>query len=84
MRKWFESPAVGAELKSAYKQTRALLINSNSASEHRLGALEDLVEQFLRLAENRCLVCGAPIHYLAEDSCEQQECEAEIVNRELY
>ena len=84
MRKWFESSAVGAELKSAYKQTRALLANSNSSSEHRLGALENLVERLLRLAENRCPECGAPTHYLAKDSCCSQECEAEIVNRELY
>ncbi len=84
MRKWFESPAVGAELKSAYKQTRALLANPNSTSEQRLGRLEDLVERLLRLAENRCSECGAPIHYLAKDSCCSQECEAEVVNRELY
>lgn len=82
-RKWFDSPAVGAELKFAYWQTRALIINSNS-TEHRLGALEDLVERLLRLAENRCSGCGAPIHYLAKDSCCSQECEAEVVNRDLY
>jgi hypothetical protein len=83
MNKWFDSPAVDPELKSAYLRTRALLEQVNSNPEHRLGAFEDLVERLLRLAENRCAECGAPIPSLAGTYCSEQCADAKEVQN-LY
>ena len=78
MNKWFDSPAVEPELKSAFLQTKALLDQADSNPEHRLGRLEDLVERILRLAENRCDECGAPISRLAGSYCSEQCSSAEL------
>lgn len=72
MNKWFDSPVVKPELRSAYLRTRALLERVDSNPDARVGALEDLIERLLGLAENRCAVCGAPMDRLAGDHCSQQ------------
>ncbi len=79
MSKWFDSPAVEPELKSAYLRTKALVEQADSNPEHRLGYLEDLVERLLGLAENRCAECGAPIDRLAGSYCSEQCASAETV-----
>jgi len=79
MSKWFDSPAVEPELKAAYERTLALVKQADSNPEHRLGALENLVEKLLRLAENRCAECGAPIDRLAGDYCCEQCANAEAI-----
>lgn len=81
--KWFESPAVDPELKAAYLRTTALIGQTDSVPEQRLGALEDLVERLRRLAESWCVVCGAPIRSEDGEYCSEQ-CRVSAETKSLY